>query len=215
MNVCRLLPLYTLGVSLAFAVSARAGALVADPADVVLTNSSNITAGSESLVVQNVPPAAVKISGDANFTKNNTSDGTITARIQGRVTANTSEDFFIGYDFGITLTGTGQISFRLEGQVQAFPGGPFITIVDQPLGTPFTGPGTQPYFGSSRTDIPQSVNNLNFRANLVVSWTGGSAGNTLAVNIPNNSIDLAIIPEPTSMALLGFAGIGLVSRRRR
>ena len=41
------------------------------------------------------------------------------------------------------------------------------------------------------------------------------AGDTLTINVPNNCIDLAIIPEPTSMALLGFAGIGLVSRGRR
>jgi len=91
------------------------------------------------------------------------------------------------------------------------PGTVFSEAPDQPL----IGPGTQPYSGSDTGDIPFAINNENFQMVLTITWTGGSAMDVLTINVPNNSIDLAIIPEPTSMALLGFAGIGLVSRRRR
>jgi len=208
------LALFT-ATALALCASARAGALVATPDNVTTTMSGVTLVGANTFDVTNVPPAGVKITGDATFSKSGAGSATITASIAGKVTANTSEDFISKYDFSVTLTGAGQVSFTLEGKVQPAPGFPFVTIVNEPLGTPFTGPGTKPYNGSSTDDIPASVNNQNFQANLIVTWTGASDGDRLTVNIPNNSIDLAIIPEPTSMALLGFAGVGLLARRRR
>ena len=44
-------------------------------------------------------------------------------------------------------------------------------------------------------------------------WTGMAEGDTLAFDIPQNSIDINVVPEPASIALLALGGVML--RRRR
>lgn len=50
----------------------------------------------------------------------------------------------------------------------------------------------------------------------MINWTGATAGDSLTIDIPENSIDFAVIPvpEPASASLLALGGLALLRRKR-
>lgn len=71
------------------------------------------------------------------------------------------------------------------------------------------------FTGSKSAVVPApGGNNIPFTATPTLNWSCAKLGDTLAVSIPTNFIDLAVVPEPSSMLLLSLGGLFLVRRQR-
>jgi len=183
----------------------------AGPPALTLTNASQ---NSNTLTVQQIGQDTVKISGDASFTKGSSGMSTIVLRINGTFDADTGDVFSEFYDFTFNLTGTGQVSWTLEGKVN-FPFVGLQTVVSESSSSPLVGPSSQRYTGSKSAAAPFSAATT-WQGVLTVNWTGGLTGDTLGVAVPNNSIDFRLaIPEPSSAMIFAVGAMGLISRRRR
>ena len=198
-----------------FSTEGFGAAIVATPGPLTPTRSGNVNMTSNSLAVTQVDGTHVKISGDANFTKTNSSTGTITTTVQGTIDVDTDDIFNLAHDFNFTLTGAGSVTWTLTGQLDlGFPFG-FQTIASESSAAPMTA-GSQRYSGSESAPSPFEANTA-WRGILTVTWSGGGAGDTLFVSIPSNSIDFRLnpIPEPSTASVFAIGAAALIARRRR
>ena len=102
----------------------------------------------------------------------------------------------------------------LEGKV-AFPFVGLQTVVSESSSSPLVGPSSLRYTGVKSAPSPFNVAST-WQGLFTITWTGGLAGDTLGVTVPNNSIDFQLrVPEPSSAAIFAFGGMALISRRRR
>jgi len=78
--------------------------------------------------------------------------------------------------------------------------------------------GTNNYSGMFASS-PQPGVSGSFRAVLQLNFSAPVAGDTLTIDIPNDSIDFQLaptaIPEPSTYALLGVGFVGLLIWQRR
>jgi hypothetical protein len=160
---------------------------------------------------------AIKLQGVQTFTDNNGGGGTIDVSFTGSGTANVNDIVSVGYRFSLQLTGTGTVTPMVS--VNAILLGAIPVNLSGSL--PPAGPGTTNYGPASIQSSPAPVSgSATFTAHAMFNWTGGTAGDTLQINIPPNSIDFAIasvaVPEPAgaSLLLLGIPLLGSTRRRR-
>jgi len=183
----------------------------AGPPAITLTNASQTV---NTLTVQQAGQDTVKLFGDASFTKGSAATSTIVLQINGSFDADTGDMFFAFYDFTFNLTGTGQVSWRLDGNVNIPPFG-FQNVVRETSSSNLIGPSSQRYTGIKSAPSPFNFAST-WQGVFTVTWTGGLAGDTLGVTVPNNSIDFQLrVPEPSSTAIFALGAMGLISRRRR
>lgn len=105
---------------------------------------------------------------------------------------------FLIHDVSFTLlspqvTGTGTISWSLDGVTETFPGSSFVDIV-----------------------LPQNVSSIT--DTLIITLSEGSSGDASIVGgVINYSLVPAPVPEPASLAIFGTAllGFGVLRRRRK
>lgn len=173
------------------------------------------TAGTSGAVIQNsntfaasqVTPTRVKVTGLGDYTATGSSS-VITLSIGGLISAEVGESILLDYDFSFTLTGNGQVNWTLNSLLAGFLSGPSDS------GGPILRTDSGLVTGSKSTAVPIGGNNVPWSATLTANWTGAASGDTLAFNIPNNSIDIAVVPEPSSILLLGLGGFFFARRRR-
>jgi hypothetical protein len=155
-----------------------------------------------------------KLSGGGTFVSDGTA-GAITATADVEVGLEEDEWFFAAWDFFTELTGgtaTLEIGF-------VFPCPIFGEIE---LSTPelLVSPGSFDHEGdlSFQNPLPFDIGPKRFDVELIFRWTG-EPGDTLTIDIPDQSIDLSVdsqpVPEPTALCLLLPGAAYLLWRRRR
>jgi hypothetical protein len=159
---------------------------------------------------------AIKLQGIQSFTDNDGGGGTIDVSFSGSGTASANDILSVGYHFTLQLNGTGTVTPTVT--VNAILLGIFPVNLSGSLGA--AGPGTTDYGPASIQSPPAPVGGAaTFTAHAIFNWTGGTAGDTLLINIPPNSIDFALasmaIPEPGAVSLLLLAAplVGWTRRR--
>ena len=171
---------------------------------------------TESFTATQPTGSSVKLFGTGTFTNNgsNTGDGTIRIPLSGNFTAGQNERLFSTYNFSATRSGssTGTVTYAVRGEATALG----TTLTAGSSGT--VASGAQTYVGSSQSSanpLPLTASGT-YTAYLEITWMDGTAGDTLSINIPQNSIDFLIgtVPEPSSMGLFAIGGL-LMARRRR
>lgn len=192
-------------------LSSRAGSLIVSTGPtILLTNVLDITPGGNTFTLTTTSNSA-KIFGDGMFRLTDTS-GIINMNLTGFATGTAGEIAFTSYDLFVTLLGTGSFSLVLDGNISLFGG-----LVNQPFGFDtgvIPGPlNNQNFMDTKSTDAsPIGFTNAPFTADLMVLWTG-AVDDEMTVNIPQNSIDFAIIPEPGSALSVLFGSACLLVAR--
>ncbi len=70
--------------------------------------------------------------------------------------------------------------------------------------------GFQDRFGSNYA----TATRLEWTVAFYFDWSGADDNDTMEFSIPNNSIDIAVVPAPGAAAMLGLAGLAATRRRR-
>ncbi len=71
------------------------------------------------------------------------------------------------------------------------------------------------FFESTNLGNQPTAARVEFLVSIVFKWTGYAEGDAFVLSIPDNSIDITVVPAPASAALAGLAGIAACRRRRR
>jgi hypothetical protein len=188
--------------------------LTGSAASIIITSgptagfSGSVTQNSNTFATSQVTPTQVKVFGNGNYTATGAAS-VITLSIGGLVSAVATESVSLDYNFNLSFTGSGAVTWTLTSVLAGFFPGPSST------GGPILSTDSGLFTGSKSAVVPApGGNNIPFTATLTVNWNGATSGDTLAVSIPTNSIDLAVVPEPSSMFLLSLGGLFLARRRR-
>lgn len=169
--------------------------------------SGSVTENSQTFMFVPVSSDLVKIIGVGDYTATGaTSQITLTAG--GLISAEAGEVFSLDYEFTFNFTGAGELNWEITSLLQGIIPGPDAS------GGPITSGESGFFSGNASEAAPLALNNAIWSAELAIDWTGATAGDTLTVTIPNDSIDLAVVPEPSSMLLLGLGSLFLFRRRR-
>lgn len=120
------------------------------------------------------------------------------------------------FGFGFGFTGGALNIYTVQtGFLLLDPNGGFVTGVGSSTGfDPFEPGGYglgfafEDRFGSDIT----TATTIQWTVEIKYDWTGMGETDTLAFNIPQNSIDINVVPEPASLGLLALGG--LLMRRR-
>lgn len=70
------------------------------------------------------------------------------------------------------------------------------------------------FFPGTNLGLDPSLARVVFSTILVFKWTGYEPGDTFVLNIPNESIDISVVPAPAGTAVLALAGLAAARRRR-
>lgn len=163
-----------------------------------------------------ISPTQGKITGDGLYTSTG-ADATIEIIFTGIVSADVGDNVTLDYDFSFNLTG-GQLDWEITTSLLVDLGA-FTLPVDGPTasGGPITSADSGAFNGSDGGESPVALSDTPLTATITLNWTGSSQGDTLAFNIPNNSIDFAInpVPEPSSALMCAMGGLFLMRRKRR
>lgn len=87
---------------------------------------------------------------------------------------------------------------------------------DPPVGDP-VGAGSYPdsfQFVDNFNGNPTGGASIDWEVNIYFSWTPSANDDTLTFTIPNNSIDIQIVPEPAMAGAFGLLALGAIRRRR-
>lgn len=174
------------------------------------TSGSVIQQPGATYAATQVSSTRVKVTGLGDYTATG-STSAITLSIGGLISAVVGEPLSLDYDFSLILAGSGSVAWSLN---------TIVTISGFPIpgpssnGGPITSADNGTFTGSRSAPSPLTVSNVPWSALLTVNWSGATVGDTLQVSIPTNSIDLTVVPEPSSILLVGLGGV-LLTRRRR
>ncbi len=170
--------------------------------------SGSVTQNSVTFTTSQVTPARAKVFGDGSYTASG-ANSAITLSIGGLISALAGESISLDYEFNLNFTGGGSVNWTLT---SALFGG--LVTGPSSSGGPILSTNSGLFTGSKSAVVPIAGDSIPWSALLTVNWTGATSGDTLAVSIPTNSIDVAVVPEPSSMLLLGLGGVFLARRRR-
>lgn len=203
----------TAGSLLCFAqlVSASSISLLSTP-----TSSNEVGASliiGNNITAANISSTLTKISGTNSYEADDSGSASIEIIFSGNLTAEISDSFDLDYDFSFDLTGNGEVTWDITTMVNVGPGFGFSGPSDS--GGPVTSAENgNTISGSNSFVVTENVPNLAFDLTLTLNWTGTSDGDTLDFIIPNNSIDLSVVPEPSSVLMLCLGSLILVRRKR-
>ena len=215
-EIMRRITLARFGIVIPLALISAAIALAATAAEagMIVTGGEVITSGG----VSPVGPASYniiggggseadpfKLSGGGTFTSDGT-PGSIVFRATGTMQLIPGDQWHIAWDFSTDLP-AGSATWRLSGEVNCPIFGPLhLDTWDFPVPS-----GYEQYDGDFGIINPFFATSMQpFRLDVVVDWTG-SAGSTLTVTIPQDSIDLDLRAPWGPDALTGDAdGNGVV-----
>lgn len=157
-------------------------------------------------------PTLLKFVGDLNLstTTGGTSVGN-TLDIGGSLTLDPQDVFLVSYDFDVLLVGGGTVNLTTTGTTNF--GGITQTISNTET---ITTSGNFNFRFSELGTVATEAQSGTWSGQLSFDWIDATAGSSLNITIPNDSIDfeVAAIPEPSSMALALLSGLLVFSRRR-
>lgn len=156
-------------------------------------------------------PTLVKFVGDIEIASTN-GGSTLgnTLDIGGGITLDAEESFLVAYDFNVEILGGGTFTFTVTGTTD------FGGVMDSVSNTDsFSGPGQFSFNFSELGFVAEESVSGDWTGQLAFDWTDAPAGSVLRVEIPNDSIDFAAIPEPSTGALALVASLSLLARRRK
>ena len=163
----------------------------------------------------------IKLFGGATImnTGANTGDGVFRIELTGLANVFRNERLLAYYDFTTTRTGsnTGTVTYTLSTTANGNGFG-FPVILNASSGDTVTS-GTQLHTGFMQSNASQygpGSASCPYTFFLEIAWTDGTAGDTLTLDIPRNSIDFQLsVPVPSSAGFLAIGVPFLGWRRRR
>jgi len=167
----------------------------------------SVVENSNSFTFSQVSPAWVKVTGVGQYTATGDTSAII-LDVGGFISAQTGESISLDYDFTFAITGAGEINWTLTSLLFGFISGPSAS------GGPITIADSGNVTGTESAGVTFTADNVSWSAKLTANWTGAANGDTLSVTIPENSIDIAVVPEPSAFLLLGLTGIMTLRRKR-
>lgn len=158
----------------------------------------------------------IKFVGDINLTSQNGGSSLGNSLvIEGGFSLDPGDAFSLAYDYTVTLVGGGTVSLTTTATTNL--DGVELTLTQTEL---IDSQGT---FNRTFTDLAATATQSGegtWTGVFEFDWTDATAGSSLNITIPNDSIDFAVtsvstVPEPSSLATLAVASLALVTRRRR
>jgi hypothetical protein len=165
----------------------------------------SIDVGTNTLYCVNNPAGTAKVYGDISMTLLGTHGHTFFA-VYGTATMAPGERLQMSAEYTLNYSGTGHGVITNTGFFQAFGSLPEMYS--------FQGPVSQTHT-ASLVSTPAATNMTGvFHAQVDVDWFGIS-GDTIAVHIPQQSLDYSVVPEPATVCILALGGLALLKRRKK